>query len=237
MKFTDNLKALKALARVQAALGGVFISNKTNVEIGHSYSSLDNMLIQLSPFLAAEGAMLVQRRIQSPAAYDAEGRVLLPAKEIMITSFVHLDSGESIDDCREITVAAVNNIVTSQILAETETYARKSALRCLFAAHDSDTVPTVDARTLMTDAPATKAATTNTALSADLAIAQEEARIAMSIDLMVHNPDHESFFKEFLASRKLTPEMENFAIQAYTQAIKVPKAVKAAAAEAQSTLN
>jgi hypothetical protein len=228
MNFSEKLKAITALARVQAGLGGVFISNKQNGDLGHAYASLDGMLIQLHPFLAAERAALIQYRIQAPGANDEAGRSLMAPKELLVTAFVHLETGETIEDRREITVAPVNNIITSQILTESETYARKSALRCLFAAHDSETVPQSDARTLMTDIPASAADAQRQELLQDAKIAADEARIIQAINALVHNEEHEAFFKQFLIARKLDEPMEKFAIQYYAQAIKVPKAVKEA---------
>jgi len=226
MDFKDKLKALKSLAKVQAALGGVFISNKVNHELSFSYCSLDNMLIQLRPYLAAEKSTITQYRIQSNTEYDESGRVVKPAKELMVTSFIDLDSGESIDDVREINVAPVNNIITSQIMVESETHARKSALRCLFAAHDSEYVPQSDARELMSESPATDSHNKSAQVQEDEKNAREEAKIAASINQLVHNPDHEVFFNNFLKSKKLTGELEKFAIQYYAQAIKTPKGIK-----------
>lgn len=236
MDFKDKLNALKSLASVQAALGGVFISNKVNDELSFSYCSLDNMLIQLRPYLAAEKATITQYRTQSSTEYDESGRITRPSKELMVTSFIDLASGESIDDIREINIAPVNNIITSQIMVESETHARKSALRCLFAAHDSEYVPQSDARKLMSESPATDAHNKSVQVKEDEKIALEEANIASAINELVHKPDHETFFKSFLKSKKLTGELEKFAIQYYGQAIKTPKGIKENRT-AQTTIN
>lgn len=224
MNFTDKLNALKSLARVQAALGGVFISNKCNEETQTTYSTLDNMLIQLRPFLAAENATIIQSRAPSNSVYDEQGRMIQSQREVLITAFVDLATGECIDDVREVQIAPISaNFISNQIMSEAETYARKSALKCLFAAHDSDTVPQSDARTLMlvkSDEPSTEGALKAAELKKDVQRAEEEARIADAIASLVAKPDSDKFFKSFLDSKKLDKDMEKFAIALYTQSVK-----------------
>lgn len=231
MNFTDKLNALKSLARVQAALGGVFISNKCNEETQTTYSTLDNMLIQLRPFLAAENATIIQSRAPSNSVYDEQGRMIQSQREVLITAFVDLGTGECIDDVREVQIAPINaNFISNQIMSEAETYARKNALKCLFAAHDSETVPQTDARTLMlvkSDEPGTDEALKAAELKKDTQRAQEEARIAEAIASLVANPDSDKFFKSFLESKKLDKDMEKFAITLYTQSVKQAKVKRA----------
>lgn len=152
ISYTENSKILNAIARVHAALGGVAPANGELAD-GVRYARLIDILKDAQPFLAAEGLMMLQRRAlvskQALGASTCDGQLV----DVLITTLVHKESGESTSDIRE--VRAPSNPLEPEslgLLASAETYARRNALKALLAIHDSTELPAEDGRVLLDEA-------------------------------------------------------------------------------------